>query len=308
MKTIQSLFILALAGILFAGCSGGSFQKTKSGLLYKIIADGKGDKLKPGTYIKFHVTVYQKDSLTYNSFGKIPAFAMVDSVGRNYDVTEVFPFLRVGDSAVIVQSVDSIAKMQGGQMPQGMKKGDKIKIQIRILESYKDLATAQTNFNKEMELQKEREFAAIEQYLKSKNVKATKTALGTYVEVISPGEGPLPDSGKQVSIKYTGMNFEGKKFDSNVDSSFGHVDPLKIVIGQMGSIPGFEDGVKQVAKGGKAKIYIPSMLGYGMQGSPPAIKAYENLIFEIEVLDIATAPASNLPMLPSAPSTTEGNK
>jgi FKBP-type peptidyl-prolyl cis-trans isomerase len=54
----------------------------------------------------------------------------------------------------------------------------------------------------------------------------------------------------------------------------------------MGSIPGFEEGVKQIAKGGKARIYIPSMLGYGMQGAPPKIKPYEHLIFEVDLLDI----------------------
>jgi FKBP-type peptidyl-prolyl cis-trans isomerase FklB len=57
----------------------------------------------------------------------------------------------------------------------------------------------------------------------------------------------------------------------------------------MGSIQGFEEGVKQIAKGGKAKIYIPSMLGYGMQGAPPKIKPYEHLLFEVETLDIQQA-------------------
>lgn len=298
MKTIHALFILAVAGILFASCSGGSFQKTKSGLLYKVVSGGKKDAIKPGTYIKFHVRVLQKDSLTYNSFGKVPAFAMVDSTGRSYDISEVFPLLKVGDSVIIVQSVDSIAKMSGGQMPPGLKKGDKIKIMMRILANYTDLQVAQNEFNKEMELQKEREYAAVEAYLKKNNIAATKTQLGTYVEVLNPGEGARPDSGKQVSVKYTGMNFDGKKFDSNVDSSFGHIDPLNIVIGQMGSIAGFEDGVKQIAKGGKAKVYIPSMLGYGMQGAPPSIQPYENLIFEIEILDI-TIPDAKAPAVPA---------
>lgn len=298
MKTIHAFFILAVAGILFASCSGGSFQKTKSGLLYKVVSGGKKETIKPGTYIKFHVRVLQKDSLTYNSFGKVPAFAMVDSTGRNYDISEVFPLLKVGDSVIIVQSVDSIAKMSGGQMPPGLKKGDKIKIMMRILANYTDLQVAQNEFNKEMQLQKEREYAAVEAYLKKKNIAATKTQLGTYVEVLNPGEGARPDSGKQVSVKYTGMNFEGKKFDSNVDSSFGHIDPLNIVIGQMGSIAGFEDGVKQIGKGGKARVYIPSMLGYGMQGAPPSIQPYENLIFEIEILDITT-PVAKAPAVPA---------
>ena len=71
---------------------------------------------------------------------------------------------------------------------------------------------------------------------------------------------------------------------------------------QQGSIPGFEDAVKQVAVGGKVKAYIPSMLAYGMQGSPPKIKPYDNLIFEIEVLSIgAPTPPAPQQMPPQNP-------
>lgn len=303
MKTIQSIFVAMLAVTVLASCGGGSFKKAKSGLLYKIISDGKGAQLKAGNFIKFNAIVKQKDSVTYNSYGKIPAFTAVDSAGRPYDLSEILPLMRAGDSAIIVQSVDSIAKMNMGQMPPGLKKGDKITISIRIVKVLTDLAAAQADYNNEMAVQKENEYKVIEAYLKSKNIAATKTAFGTYVAVENPGVGAKPDSGKQVSIKYTGMNFEGKPFDSNVDTAFHHSEPLNIIIGQMGSIPGFEDGVKQFAKGGKGKIYIPSMLGYGIQGSPPAVKPYENLIFDIEILDITVAPKQQQmpPMPPQAP-------
>jgi len=306
MKTIQSIFVAMLAVTVLASCGGGSFKKAKSGLLYKIISDGKGEKLKPGNFIKFNAIVKQKDSVTYNSYGKIPAFTAVDTVGRPYDLSEIIPMMHAGDSAVIVQSADSIAKLNMGQMPPGLKKGDKITISIRITKVLTDLTSAQTEFNNEMTAQKEREFKTVEAYLKSKNITATKTTLGTYVEILNPGTGDKPDSGKQVSVKYTGTNFDGKKFDSNIDTSFGHTDPYNFVIGQMGTAPGFEDGVKQLAKGGKAKVYVPSMLGYGMQGSPPAIKPYDNLIFEIEILDI-TVPKPQPQAPPQQAPPTGGN-
>ena len=291
MQFLQKLTLFGSLFILFQACSSGQFQKTKSGLIYQVLKKGKGEKLKGGDYIKFHVKVFQKDSMSYNSFGKIPVFVGVDSVGRPYDITEVLPLLHVGDSVIVIQSVDTIAKLQGGQMLPGFKRGDKIKIYLRIDERYTDMGQAQTAFNNELESQKKREITEVENYLKDKKIAAVKTSQGVYVETIRAGSMPLPDSGKQVMVKYTGSNFKGKKFDSNVDPSFGHLDTFKITIGQMGAIPGFEDGVKQIGKGGKAKIYIPSMLGYGMQGSPPAIQPFENLIFEVEVLDIVQAPA-----------------
>lgn len=286
MRILQSLCLALIATTFFTSCSE-QFQKTKSGLIYKIIpGKKKGPQVKAGAVIKFHVLVTQGDSVTYNSFGKIPGFAMVDSTSRSYDITEVFPMLHVGDSAVVVQSVDSLTKLQGGSMPKGLKKGDKITIKMRVLEMFTDIPTAQMNLNKEMDLQKQRDIDEVGAYLTSKKISAVKTPAGAYVEMIKPGTGPLPDSGKQLSIYYTGTNLKGDKFDSNVDSSFGHTDLFKIVVGAMGSIQGFEEGMKTVAKGGKAKIYIPSMLGYGMQGAPPRIKPYEHLIFEVELIDI----------------------
>lgn len=245
------------------------------------------------------------DSVFYETYGRVPAYDMVDSVGRPYDVSEIFSLLRVGDSAVVIQSMDTLSKMMGGMAP-GTKKGEKRKIYLRVLNSFSDISQAQNDFNNELELQKGREVKAIETYLKQNNISATKTQKGAYVQFIKKGEGPLPDSGKLVSIKYTGKNFKGVPFDSNVDSSFGHTEPLPLTIGQMGAIPGFEDGVRQFAKGGKGIIYIPSMLAYGQQGAPPRIQSFENLIFEVEVLDITDAP--KMPqMLPPAPNT-EVNK
>jgi FKBP-type peptidyl-prolyl cis-trans isomerase len=180
----------------------------------------------------------------------------------------------------------------GGTMPPGFKKGDKIRYYIRIMDVYTSMPLAQAAYEKEIELQKGREIAQIEAYLKQKNIKANKTPLGVYVEMLNQGQLPLPDSGKTVSLKYTGYKFNGQIFDTNVDSSFKHTAPLELVIGQMGVVPGFEDGVKLLGKGGKAKLYIPSMLAYGVQGSGK-IGSFENLIFEIEVLDIKLTPKTN---------------
>ncbi len=318
MRYLSTLILMIAVAVFMYSCSSGSFKKTKSGMLYQIVKNGKGEKLKPGNYVKFHVKTFQKDSLSYNSYGKLPAFMGVDSVGRPYDLTEVMPLLSVGDSVVVIQLIDSIAKYMGGQIPPGFKKGDKIKYHLSVLEAYKNMPEAQAAFDKEMKDQKFKEIAEIERYIKDKKINAVKTQLGTYVEVINPGQGPRPDSGKQVAVKYTGFKFNGKKFDSNVDTTFGHTEPFDVLIGQMSVVPGFEDGIKQLAKGGKARVYIPSMLAYGMNGSPPAIEPLENLIFEIEVLDIKIAPKPepappmpdkvDVPVTDTTKSTNGGNK
>lgn len=285
-KTCLLLVSLFIAAMYSFAQGDSNFLKTKSGLLYKIISDGKGEQLKIGRLIKFNAVVKQEDSVTYSSYGRIPAFTGVDSAARPYDLSEILPMMRNGDSAVMIQLADTIAKINGGEMPPGLNSGDKIFISIRIIQVLQNIEEAQADFMNELDLQKQREAVVVEDFLKTNQIAATKTEMGTYVAISKPGTGAKPDSGKLVSVKYTGMNFKGEKFDSNIDSSFMHTEPYQFAIGQQSTIPGFEDGIKQIAKGGKVKIYIPSMLGYGAQGSPPAIQPYEHLIFEIELVNI----------------------
>src|SRR5216683_5890808 len=54
MKKINS-FLFALLGILFlVACDNHGLKKTKSGLLYKIISDGKNPVVKKGQFIKLN--------------------------------------------------------------------------------------------------------------------------------------------------------------------------------------------------------------------------------------------------------------
>jgi FKBP-type peptidyl-prolyl cis-trans isomerase len=58
------------------------------------------------------------------------------------------------------------------------------------------------------------------------------------------------------------------------------------------------EGITAFRVGSKGRMFIPSSNGYGAQGSPPAIKPMENLIFDIEVLevkDLPKAPPANMP-------------
>jgi FKBP-type peptidyl-prolyl cis-trans isomerase len=108
---------------------------------------------------------------------------------------------------------------------------------------------------------------------------------------LNPGEGPKPTFGKWVTVKYVGTHFDGTEFDKGT---------YPYQVGNQGPIRGFDDGVRQLGKGGKAKIFIPSVLAYGPQGSGDKIKPNESLAFEIELLDVSdTQPAP--PELPQNP-------
>jgi FKBP-type peptidyl-prolyl cis-trans isomerase len=51
-------------------------------------------------------------------------------------------------------------------------------------------------------------------------------------------------------------------------------------------IPGFEEGIAMLGKGGKGKFIIPYYAAYGAQGRPGAIPPYSDLVFDLEMMDI----------------------
>jgi hypothetical protein len=67
-------------------------------------------------------------------------------------------------------------------------------------------------------------------------------------------------------------------------------------------IKGLDEAVQLLNKGSVAKIYIPSMLGYGPSPDPrTGIKPFEHLIFDITVLDIKDKEPIRAEMKPIAP-------
>ncbi len=54
-----------------------------------------------------------------------------------------------------------------------------------------------------------------------------------------------------------------------------------------GVVPGFGEGLKMLKKGGKATLYIPGKLGYGVNGQPAAgIGPNQMLVFDVEIVDV----------------------
>ena len=311
----KTTFLLSALSVLLlaTACKNSGFKKTKSGLAYKIISNGKGQQVKRGELIKIHFSNKLRDSLIGTTYGSMPTYAQVDSVGPEYNPAEIFPLLRKGDSAIIVLEIDTLLKRNPGQLPPNFKAKDKMVLTIRVLEILPTREAVQQDQMEEMAKQKQRddvrkvdEIKAIEQYLAKNNIKAVQTKNGVFYEIQNPGSGPQADSGKIVAINYTGYLMDGKFFDSNVDSNKQvqkhPLTPFEFMAGMQGAIPGMLEGVTLFKEGGKGRLFIPSVLGYGAQGSPPVIKPHENLIFEIEVMSVKDASQQQgMPQMPQQP-------
>lgn len=308
--------ILAIGSVLLllvlASCGGDSFQRTKSGLMYKIISDGKNPVVKPGQILKLEFEQKVHDSVIYSSKDNGPAYGMVDSINtRTYDPTEIFGMLRKGDSAVVIMDADTIRRKRGGELPPFMKPKDKVVLGFRVVDVFDSQAQAsedqkkvyeemQKRWSAEAEEQKKKDLVTIENWLKSKNISTERGAKGTFVHIEQPGNGPACDSGKFVSVMYTGRLIDGKVFDSNTDTSFHHAgQPYTFQIGVGGAIEGMDDGLRLLHQGGKCTLYIPSSLAYGKQGGGTVIPPNANLIFDVEVVKVSdTMTRPHMPAVP----------
>ena len=295
MKQIQLLIAIVSISIL-ASCQV-NYEKTPSGLAYKI-TPGKeqGPKLKPGQYVKFNIeySIPEKDTILNSTYGKIPGYSPIDTGARTaYTMMELLPKCSVGDQLEFDLSIDTLKNKGAIQdYNKTFARGGHIHAKINILKVFLTEKDLIADYQKEADLEKQKESKTIQDYLAKKGIQAQHTSSGVYVVVQNPGDtANKADSGKQVTIMYKGsLLADGQVFDTNLDSSKGHTQPFRMIMGQRTVIPGWEDGLKLFGKGGKGTLYIPAMLGYGPQGSPPVIPPYSNLVFDISVTDVADAP------------------
>ena len=293
------LAAIAISALLSA-CNA-DYKKTKDGMAYKIFSSAKGEKFKHGQLLKVHFRNKIGDSTLDNTFDRIPAYGMYDtSIHNVYDFVDFLGEMKVGDSAVYTRSVDTLVKKGMMQYNNVFKKGGMLEGTIKVIASFADETALRADQENEMKIEKDKEIARIEQYLKEKNITpTTKTPGGVLVVIENEGTGLKADSGMMVKINYTGYLKSGVKFDSNVDSSFQHNQPFEFQLGTRSVIPGWDEAIMLFKAGGKGKLFVPALMGYGMQSNGERIPAFSDLFFDVEVLDVKPPTASAASLTPN---------
>ena len=109
-------------------------------------------------------------------------------------------------------------------------------------------------------------------------MKVAESGLAYVIEV--PGVDPKPEANATVEVNYTGKLIDGTVFDTTDGRG-------PATFNLQGVVPGFREGIMLLGKGGKATLYIPGSLAYGVNGAPQAgIGPNQLLIFDVELLDI----------------------
>lgn len=128
------------------------------------------------------------------------------------------------------------------------------------------------------EEQLQKDIEEIQKYLSDKGLTATTTDSGLHYIITQEGTGGHPTLQNTVTVKYKGYLLDGTVFDETTGAQTATF-PLTNLI------KGWQEGIPLLKKGGKGTFLLPSVLGYGPQGSSGSIPPNAPLVFEIELVN-----------------------
>jgi peptidylprolyl isomerase len=100
------------------------------------------------------------------------------------------------------------------------------------------------------------------------------------IDDLVEGTGAAAKAGDTLTVDYVGVLYKnGKQFDASWDRG----QPFQFQLGQGSVIQGWDQGLIGMKVGGRRELIIPSNLGYGPEGSPPAIPPNAPLVFVVDL-------------------------
>jgi len=283
MRTVFSsvLFLFFLCSCERSPYPG--FSQTRSGLFYKIHEIGDGERHpQKGDYIKLDALAKNlNDSVLYK--GSSLYIKMADIVTVN--LMEALTMLVEGDSATYVFQQMPTPLLLSEQKTSISNLGE-VKVDIRLLKIFspeeyeEEQKYLQWKADQEMNEQ-----IRLSEYLETEGIGKEQLVGGIYYIETREGTGRKARNGDVIFIHYMGYFIDNTEFDSTYEMDL----PFDFTLGDPSQvIKGMETGIKQMNEGGKAKLIIPSQLGYGEKGSSTGIiPPFTTLIYEIELLKIS---------------------
>ncbi|MCX8081730.1 MAG: FKBP-type peptidyl-prolyl cis-trans isomerase [Bacteroidia bacterium] len=311
------IWISALMLLLISCGSDSKFpgytRAKETGLHYKILVHNDNDTaIKPqegdGVQFRYIITKYPNDSVIVDSKNTSQSgdgyvrFVLPKSTFRG-SFEDGLKMMNEGDSALFIIPADSffLKTMRYNELPKGIRTGMFLKgaFKLKSVVTKKELEENVAQQKREMEsmmLKKAKEEEEnLKAYLEKNKITQKQEESGLIVIINKEGKGPQPKAGDTVLVNYTGMLLDGKIFDTSIESvaksnnifQEGRLyKPFKFPLGMGYVIPGWEEGIAKLKKGSKARLIIPSSIGYGANGSPPVIPPFATLMFDVELVNI----------------------
>lgn len=290
MKNYSKLLLFALVAIMAIGATSCSkykgFKKDKkAGFYYKFYnQDKKGVQPVDGDIVELMLTVRTEDSTI------IPTFPTRDQIIESLfqgDFYEALRKMHVSDSASFIFNGDSIFHYYFGQEYPFGDKPLYFDIKLKNIIPKEEFEKQQNEKRKEYEAMlaeyKVAEDSLLTSYIKTNKISVKPTASGLYFIKTASGKGKQAVKGSTVQVHYKGMLIDGKEFDN----SYQRGEPIELEVGKGMVIPGWDEALQMMKVGDKAKLIIPSKIGYGERGAGGGvIPPYATLIFEVEMVSV----------------------
>jgi FKBP-type peptidyl-prolyl cis-trans isomerase FkpA len=303
-----SLFSVVVASLVTAckNSGGGDFETDKdTGISIKFVKhdeNGKKPSIGDIAHVKMiykGVTVAGADTEIFNT---IKTRRPGDTTGaisiplqKTFSgcVEQAITLMAIGDSTVFKVSADSLftKTFHAKELPKFLKPSSMCTFYIKLV-SFDTKAEAQ---QKQQEMQQKRmadamqqkalEAPAIAKYISDNHYEKIKpSADSLFVLDRKGGNGKAIKEGDSIKVLYTGTLLDGTVFDA---SSMHGNQPLSMTYSPtMQLIKGWVEVLGTMHEGEKAKILLPSALGYGPQQASAVIKPYSPLLFDLEVIKV----------------------
>ncbi len=284
MKTKNILLILLLTGLASFAQKKNDFQKTATGLEYKIYKNGGKVKPVAGDLIKT-ILVYtnHKDSVIFDS-RKAKTENVFELLAPTFKggLEEGMLMMAIGDSAIFKVNADSVyAKTFKIARPAYVKKGSKLTFRIKLLGiKTKESIDHRTpeEIEKDNEARKLAEPKLIQDFISLNKIETEATASGLYYIERQVGSGPAITKENKVKIIYNCTTLDGAVIDTQTN-------PIEIDMAAGKITKGMEEGLLKMSMGAKATLIIPSNLAFGKR-KISTVLPYTTLIYDLEVIEV----------------------
>jgi len=280
----QTLIILGFF-LLFSCGNKTTYTKHEKGFEYLFYTHNEdATKPKVNDVMVLNMDYYfNDDSLLFSSSELSTPFRMKlkRSVPTGETIDDALSLLHIGDSASFKINANlfyTITKKV--DVPLNVKLSDQITFYVKLKEiiSYEKFQNQKIKPRNDTPKDEQR---LLKRYIEMSNITVEPTHSGLYFIEDIKGKGEKPKIGDKITLNYSGYYVNGESFTSTYESG----KPSVFTLGKDDLIPGFQEGISMMQKGGHYTLIIPSYLAYGEMGNE-LIAPNKTLIFEIDILDI----------------------